>query len=122
MNIQRVVRDLVTTKRHFWLEALSLRVVEDHKSTREVAVDAVSARPGDFVFTIGVSAARIAAGDPRIVTDLTIGGIIDRWDEGDWRAPPAARPADAATLTGGKHGASSVQPPTMAPSKEQRNG
>ena len=29
MDIQRVVRDLVTTKRNFWLASKSLRVVEN---------------------------------------------------------------------------------------------
>ena len=29
MEIQRVVRDLVTTKRDFWLDSQSLRVVEN---------------------------------------------------------------------------------------------
>ncbi len=84
MLIQRVVRDLVTTHRHPWLDTLSLRVVEDENGAQEVAVDPVGARPGDFVITIGISAARIAAGDKRIVTDCTIGGIIDRWDEERW--------------------------------------
>jgi ethanolamine utilization protein EutN len=40
---------------------------------------------GDFVITIGFSAARTAAGNPNITTDLTIGGIIDHWDEELWR-------------------------------------
>jgi carboxysome peptide B len=86
MQIHRVVRDLVTTKRNFWLAAKSLRVVEDHKGNLEVALDPIGAKPGDFVVTIGVSAARIAAGNPKITTDLTIGGIIDRWDEERWRS------------------------------------
>jgi microcompartment protein CcmK/EutM len=42
MQIHRIVRDLVTTKRNFWL-------------------DPIGAKPGDFVVTVGVSAARIAA-------------------------------------------------------------
>jgi carboxysome peptide B len=86
MLIQRVVRDLVTTKRNWWLQAKPLRVVEDHKGNLEVALDPVGAKPGDFVITIGVSAARIAAGNPKITTDLTIGGIIDDWDEARWRS------------------------------------
>jgi microcompartment protein CcmK/EutM len=45
----------------------------------------VGAKPGDYVITIGYSAARTAAGDPTITTDLTIGGIIDHWDEERWR-------------------------------------
>jgi carboxysome peptide B len=85
MQIHRVVRDLVTTKRNFWLAAKPLRVVEDHRGNLEVALDPVGAKPGDFVVTIGVSAARIAAGNPKITTDLTIGGIIDQWDEARWR-------------------------------------
>jgi len=37
------------------------------------------------VFTVSTSAARFAAGDPTITTDLTIGGIIDHWSEDRWR-------------------------------------
>ncbi len=86
MQIHRIVRDLVTTKRNFWLAAKSLRVVEDSRGNLEVALDPIGAKPGDFVVTIGVSAARIAAGNPKITTDLTIGGIIDHWDEERWRS------------------------------------
>jgi len=86
MNIQRVTRDLVTTQRIPWLEDKSLRVVEDHRGKVEVALDPVGAKPGDFVITIGTSAARFAAGDFRIATDLTIGGIIDHWSEERWRS------------------------------------
>jgi ethanolamine utilization protein EutN len=86
MLIQRVVRDLVTSKRNFWLSAKALRVVEDHRGNLEVALDPIGAKPGDFVITIGVSAARIAAGNPKITTDLTIGGIIDHWNEERWRS------------------------------------
>jgi len=86
MEIMRVVRDLVTTKRVPNLATKSLRVVEDYKGNLQVALDAVGCRPGDFVITIGISAARIAAGDPRITTDMTIGGIIDQWSEQEWRS------------------------------------
>lgn len=86
MMIQRVVRDLVTTKRDFWLAAKSLRVVEDYKGNLEVALDPVGCKPGDFVITIGTSAARLATGNPMITTDLTIGGIIDHWTEEEWRS------------------------------------
>jgi ethanolamine utilization protein EutN len=85
MQIHRVVRDLVTTKRNYWLAAKSLRVVEDERGNLEVALDPVGAKPGDYVITIGISAARIAAGNPNITTDLTIGGIIDHWSEERWR-------------------------------------
>ncbi len=86
MEIMRVVRDLVTTKRNVWLAAKSLRVVEDHQGNLQVALDPVGCKPGDFVITIGISAARIAAGNPKITTDMTIGGIIDDWSEQDWRS------------------------------------
>lgn len=86
MEIMRVVRDLVTTKRNFWLAAKSLRVVEDYQGNLQVALDPIGAKPGDFVITIGVSAARIAAGNPNITTDMTIGGIIDHWSEEEWRS------------------------------------
>ncbi len=85
MMIQRVVRDLVTTKRNFWLAAKSLRVVEDHYGNLEVALDPIGCKPGDFVVTIGTSAARFATNNPMITTDLTIGGIIDHWSEEEWR-------------------------------------
>ncbi len=84
MNIHRVASDLVATHRIASLQEKSLRVVEDDKGNLEVALDPVGAKPGDFVITIGTSAARYAAGDPRITTDLTIGGIIDHWSEQRW--------------------------------------
>lgn len=85
MNIHRVARDLVATHRAPSLADKSLRVVEDYRGQLEVALDPVGAKPGDFVITIATSAARFAAGDPAITTDLTIGGIIDHWSEERWR-------------------------------------
>ena len=85
MQIRRVVRDLVTTKRAFWLASKPLRVVEDCNGNLDVCVDPIGTKPGDYVITIGYSAARTAAGNPNITTDLTIGGIIDHWDEDRWR-------------------------------------
>jgi ethanolamine utilization protein EutN len=85
VQIHRIVRDLVTTKRNFWLSAKALRVVEDASGNLEVALDPLGAKIGDFVITIGISAARIAAGNPKITTDLTVGGIIDHWTEEQWR-------------------------------------
>lgn len=90
MNVMRVVRDLVTTQRVGGLQARQLRVLEDAKGNLEVAVDAVGARVGDFVITIAYSSARIATGDPRVTTDLTIGGIIDDWSENKWHEPARA--------------------------------
>ena len=84
MDIQRVVRDLVTTKRNFWLANSSLRVVENASGKLEVAVDPIGCKPGDFVISMRTSAARWALDNPKITTDLTIGGIIDHWSEEDW--------------------------------------
>ncbi len=84
MNIHRVVSNLVATSRSPTLLSKSLRVVEDDSGDLEVALDPVGARPGDFVITISTSAARHAAGDFSITTDLTIGGIIDHWSEERW--------------------------------------
>jgi len=86
MQISRVVRDLVTTKRVYWLALKPLRVVEDANGNYDVCVDPIGTKPGDYVITIGYSAARTAAGNPNITTDLTIGGIIDHWDEERWRS------------------------------------
>lgn len=86
MEIQRIVRDLVTSKRNFWLAAKSLRVVEDYKGNLSVALDPIGCKPGDFVITIGTSAARLATNNPMITTDLTIGGIIDHWSVEEWRS------------------------------------
>jgi microcompartment protein CcmK/EutM len=42
-------------------------------------VDPVGAREGNWVFTASGSAARHACPDNTVLTDLTIGGIIDHW-------------------------------------------
>ena len=76
----RVVDELVCTRRVPGLYTTSLRVLADHKGRLNVAVDPVGAHPGNWVFTISGSAARYALDNPKTVTDLTIGGIIDHWD------------------------------------------
>lgn len=91
MNIMRVVRDLVTTKRVFGLRTKKLQVLEDANGNVEVAVDPIGCRQGDFVITIAYSAARVAAGNKAVTTDLTIGGIIDDWSENRWRGPVVKR-------------------------------
>ncbi|MFN4263371.1 MAG: carboxysome peptide B [Thioalkalivibrionaceae bacterium] len=80
MEIMRVVRDLVVTRRVPGLYSASLRVLEDAKGNTAVAVDPVGAHPGNWVFTISGSAARLALPNRKIETDLTIGGIIDQWE------------------------------------------
>ena len=80
MEIMRVVSDLVCTRRIPGLFNASLRVLADEKGSLEVAVDPVGVPEGKWVFTAGGSAARYGAGDYRILTDLTILGIIDQWN------------------------------------------
>lgn len=79
MEIMRVVSDLVCTRRVPGLFSVSLRVLADGKGGLSVAVDPVGVPEGKWVFTAGGSAARYGAGDYRILTDLTILGIIDQW-------------------------------------------
>lgn len=80
MEILQVESPLVCTRRVAGLEAISLRVVRSVSGQRQVAVDPVGAREGNWVYTVSGSAARYAAGDFEIHTDLTIGGIIDQWE------------------------------------------
>ena len=80
MDILQVEAPLVCTRRVAGLQSISLRVLRDARGRRHVAVDPVGAREGNWVFTLSGSAARYAAGDFAVLTDLTIGGIIDRWD------------------------------------------
>ena len=81
MDIVRVVSDLVCTTRVDGLGSRSLRVLETSSGGLAVAVDPVGTRPGDWVFTVSGSAARYATGDFDTHTDLTIGGIIDFWED-----------------------------------------
>ncbi|SFD42375.1 carboxysome peptide B [Thiohalospira halophila DSM 15071] len=86
MELFRVLGTLVCTERIGGLQHWSLRVLEDEKGRRQVAVDPVGARSGNWVFTVNGSAARYAAGDFSVLTDLTIGGIIDYWEPEERRA------------------------------------
>jgi len=79
MEILQVESALVCTRRVDGLYATSLRVLRSASGKRQVAVDPVGAREGNWVFTVSGSAARYAAGNFEILTDLTIGGIIDHW-------------------------------------------
>ena len=80
MEIMEVIADLVATRRVPGLYSTSLRVVRDAKGRLNVAADPVGVPEGKWVFTMGGSAARYATGDYKVLTDLTIGGIIDGWD------------------------------------------
>ena len=82
MEILQVEAPLVCTHRIAGLQHVSLRVLRDVKTgKRHVAVDPVGCREGNWVFTSMGSAARYAAGDYEVLTDLTICGIIDGWEE-----------------------------------------
>ncbi len=80
MEILQVESALVCTSRVPGLEKMSLRVVRSASGKRQVAVDPVGAREGNWVFTVLGSAARYATGNFEVHTDLTIGGIIDYWE------------------------------------------
>ncbi|MBT8122707.1 MAG: carboxysome peptide B [Gammaproteobacteria bacterium] len=80
MEIMQVEEPLVCTRRVAGLERISLRVLRDRNGKLQVAVDPVGARKGNWVFTASGSAARYATGNFEVLTDLTIGGIIDFWE------------------------------------------
>jgi ethanolamine utilization protein EutN len=81
MEIMRVKDELVCTRRIPGLKATSLRVLETQSGGLLVATDPVGVPVGKWVFTAAGSAARWAMPDVKIMTDLTICGIIDNWDE-----------------------------------------
>ena len=83
MEIMQVDQPLVCTRRVEGLRDISLRVLRDRKGGAHVAVDPVGCHKGHWVFTSSGSAARYAAEDFRILTDLTICGIIDFWEPDD---------------------------------------
>ncbi len=89
MDLFQVESPLVCTRRVDGLKHVSLRVLRDTTGRRLVAVDPVGARSGNHVFTVSGSAARYAAGDFDVLTDLTIGGIIDFWND-ESNAPAAS--------------------------------
>ena len=82
MKILRVEGTLVATARIGALDTHRLLVVQERGSKgKQVAVDPVGCKPGDWVIAVGSSAARDAAGAKEYPSDLTIVGIIDYWDE-----------------------------------------
>jgi ethanolamine utilization protein EutN len=82
MEILQVEAPLVCTHRIAGLQHVSLKVLRNVQTGKfQVAVDPVGCREGNWVFTAMGSAARYAAGDYEILTDLTICGIIDSWEE-----------------------------------------
>jgi len=83
MQILQVEGSLVCTSRIEGMKHSVFRIVRDANGKRQAATDPVGARPGNWVFLASGSAARFAAGDFEILTDLTIAGIIDEWPPED---------------------------------------
>lgn len=81
LDIYLAEKTLVCTSRVPGLKQTRLRVLRNKKGGKVVATDPVGVREGNWVFTASGSAARYAAGDFEVLTDLTIAGIIDNWDE-----------------------------------------
>ena len=94
MLIVKVIKPLVSTNRIPDFEHKHLQVVLDG-STKKVAVDAVGAKPGDWVICVSSSAAREAAGSKSYPSDLTIVGIIDHWEPDPPKAPSTPTPSPA---------------------------
>ncbi|MBL4761738.1 MAG: carboxysome peptide A [Gammaproteobacteria bacterium] len=81
MKIFIVDKTLVSTNRISTLEHKPLLVVREKEGgAPQVAVDPVGCKPGDWVLCVGSSAARDASGIPGYPSDLTIVGIIDKWE------------------------------------------
>lgn len=83
MQILQVEGSLVCTSRIEGMKQSAFRVVRDENGRRQAATDPVGAKPGDWVFLASGSAARYAAGNFEILTDLTICGVIDQWPPRD---------------------------------------
>jgi len=81
MEIYQIQQELVLTSRLEDMGHLPVKVMKNMSGVVSVALDPIGARPGDWVFTIANSAARDAAGNKKYLTDLTVGGIIDNWQE-----------------------------------------
>lgn len=93
MEILQVVEPLVCTRRVEGLRDMSLRVLRDVNGKMQVAVDPIGVRPGNWVYTASGSAARYATGDFRVLTDLTIAGLIDFWEVDNGQPPGKAAEA-----------------------------
>ena len=82
MKICQVESTLVATARIPGLQNRRLLVVKERgASGKQVAVDPVGCKPGDWVIVVGSSAARDAAGTKDFPSDFTIVGIIDYWND-----------------------------------------
>jgi len=80
VDIYQADKTLVCTSRVPGLQQTNLRILRNKSGGKVVATDPVGVREGNWVFTASGSAARHAAGF-EVLTDLTIVGIIDNWQE-----------------------------------------
>ena len=99
MLIVKVIKPLVSTNRIPDFEHKHLQVVLDG-STKKVAVDAVGAKPGDWVICVSSSAAREAAGSKSYPSDLTIVGIIDHWEPDPPKSSSSSTPSSSPKSSG----------------------
>jgi carboxysome peptide B len=81
MEIHQVKKQIILTSRLDGLGHLPIKVLRNLAGATLVAVDPVGVEVGDWVFTIANSAARTASGNEKTLTDLTVAGIIDNWQE-----------------------------------------
>ncbi|WP_428086681.1 carboxysome peptide B [Candidatus Thioglobus sp.] len=79
MEIHQVKEQLVLTSRLDDLGHFPIKVLQSTSGVTFAAVDPIGVKAGDWVFTIANSAARLATGNVKTVTDLTVAGIIDNW-------------------------------------------
>ena len=79
MEIHQVSGDLVLTCRLDGMGRLPIKILKSLSGSTVAAMDPIAVREGDWIFTIANSSARDAAGDKKLLTDLTVGGIIDNW-------------------------------------------
>lgn len=81
MKIYKVDGSLVSTNRIAMMEHKPLLILREKEGgTPMVAVDPIGCKPGDWVLCCGSSAARDATGVKGYPSDLTIVGIIDKWE------------------------------------------
>ena len=76
MEIMKVLGRMVCTQRVAGLGHMNLRILENNKGKKLVAVDPVGAREGNWVFTSSGSAARFACPNPEVQTDLQLAVLL----------------------------------------------
>ncbi|MBN2647920.1 MAG: carboxysome peptide A [Thiotrichales bacterium] len=81
MKIYRVEGTIVSTNRIAMMDHKPLLLVVDKPGASPmVAVDPIGCKQGDWVLCCGSSAARDATGIKGYPSDLTIVGILDKWE------------------------------------------